>query len=144
MHTEFQGITEGQAREIFAMGEAEFFEKIMPLAKRIREGAFANEISFCSIVNAKSGACVESCSFCAQSNTYKGAQSPVYPLMSAEKILEKAKEAESFGATEFSIVTSGRGMTKQKELDTMVDAIKKIREQTDVETCASLGLMSRA
>ena len=136
-------ITPDEAREIFAMDEAHFFEKIMPLAKRIRENAFANEISFCSIVNAKSGACVESCSFCAQSNTYKGAQAPVYPLMSAEKILEKAKEAESFGATEFSIVTSGRGMTKQKELDTMVDAIKKIREQTDVETCASLGLMSR-
>src|SRR5262249_12376403 len=118
-------------------------QKILPLAKRLREDAFGNEISFCSIVNAKSGACVESCSFCAQSNSYKGAQAPVFPLMSSDKILEKAKEAERFGATEFSIVTSGRGMTKQKELDTMVDAIQKIREQTDVETCASLGLMSR-
>jgi len=138
-----RGIGPEQALAIFRMGDAEFFEKILPLAKSLRERAFGNEISFCSIVNAKSGACVESCSFCAQSNSYKGAQAPVYPLMSADKILEKAKEAESFGATEFSIVTSGRGMTKQKELDTMVDAIKKIREQTDVETCASLGLMSR-
>lgn len=137
------GITPEEAREIFAMGETEFFEKILPAAKALREQAFGSEISFCSIVNAKSGACVESCSFCAQSNSYKGAQAPVYPLMSAEKILEKAKEAESFGATEFSIVTSGRGMTKQKELDTMVDAIQKIRAETDVETCASLGLMSR-
>ncbi|MCE9625189.1 MAG: biotin synthase BioB [Deltaproteobacteria bacterium] len=137
------GISPEDAREIFAMSEAEFFEKILPLAKTLREHAFANEISFCSIVNAKSGACVESCSFCAQSNTYKGAQAPVYPLMSAEKILEKAKEAESFGATEFSIVTSGRGMSKAKEIDTMVDAITKIRQETQVETCASLGLMSR-
>ena len=137
------GISTQQAREILQMEEAEFFAKIMPLTKRTREWAFGNEVSFCSIVNAKSGACVESCSFCAQSNTYKGAQSPVYPLMSAEKILEKAKEAESFGATEFSIVTSGRGMSKEKEIDTMVDAIKRIREETQVESCASLGLMSR-
>lgn len=138
-----EGISPEVACEIFAMSELEFFEHVLPLAKTLRERAFGNEISFCSIVNAKSGACVESCSFCAQSNTYKGAQAPVYPLMSAEKILEKAKEAEGFGATEFSIVTSGRGMTKKQELDTMVDAIQKIREQTDVETCASLGLMSR-
>jgi biotin synthase len=138
-----QNIGPEEARQILAMDEAEFFEKIMPRAKALREAHFGNEISFCSIVNAKSGACVESCSFCSQSNTYKGAQSPVYPLMSAEKILAAAKEAEGYGATEFSIVTSGRGMTKAKELDTMVDAITKIREQTQVETCASLGLMSR-
>jgi biotin synthetase len=137
------GIGPEAAREIFAMSEAEFFEQILPLAKTARERAFGNEVSFCSIVNAKSGACVEDCSFCSQSNSYKGAQAPLYPLMSAEKILEKAKEAESFGATEFSIVTSGRGMSKEKELDTMVDAITKIRESTQMETCASLGLMSR-
>jgi biotin synthase len=124
--------------------EAEaFFTEILPLAKTLRERAFGNEISFCSIVNAKSGACVEDCSFCSQSNSYKGAQAPLYPLMSSEKIFEKAKEAESFGATEFSIVTSGRGMNKEKELDTMVDAITRIRQETDMETCASLGLMSR-
>ncbi len=125
------------------MGETEFFEKILPLAKRLREWAFGNEVSFCSIVNAKSGACVEDCKFCSQSNSYQGAQPPLFPLLSSEKIVAKAKEAESMGATEFSIVTSGRGMSKEKELDTMVDAITKIRESTQMETCASLGLMSR-
>jgi biotin synthase len=137
------GISAGQAREIFGMEEAEFFETILPIAKQFRERAFGNEVSFCSIVNAKSGACVEDCSFCSQSNSYKGAAAPVYPLMSTEKIFENAKEAESFGATEFSIVTSGRGMSKAKELDTMVDAIQKIRAETEMETCASLGLMGR-
>jgi biotin synthase len=138
-----KGISPDQAREIFAMDESEFFEKVLPLAKALREWAFGNEVSFCSIVNAKSGACVETCKFCSQSNTYKGAQAPLYPLMSSEEILEKAKEAEGFGATEFSIVTSGRGMSKQHELDTMVDAITKIRQSTQMETCASLGLMNR-
>ncbi len=139
----FKGITSDQALAILKMSEAKFLAEILPLAKALRERAFGNEVSFCSIVNAKSGACVETCKFCAQSNSYKGAQAPVYPLMSAEKIVEQAKEAESFGATEFSIVTSGRGMTKAKELDTMVDAITKIRQETQMETCASLGLMSR-
>lgn len=142
-HIEREGISPELAREILELDEATFFAEVLPLTKQLRERAFGNEISFCSIVNAKSGACVEDCSFCAQSNSYKAAPSPVYPLMNAEKLLEKAKEAEGFGGTEFSIVASGRGMTKQKELDTMVDAITKIREQTDLETCASLGLMER-
>lgn len=138
------GITEAEARSILGMDEQEFISQIMPLTKKIRETAFGNEISFCSIVNAKSGACVETCKFCAQSNSYKGTAAPLYPLMSSDKILDAAKEAESYGATEFSIVASGRGMSKAKELDTMVDAIAKIRENTDMETCASLGLMSEA
>lgn len=137
------GIDEDLALSILKMDEADFINKIIPVTKALREQAFGNEISFCSIVNAKSGACVETCKFCAQSNSYQGAQAPLYSLMSSEKILEKAKEAEGYGATEFSIVTSGRGMSKAKELDTMVDAITKIRENTDMETCASLGLMSR-
>jgi biotin synthase len=137
------GVGEEIVREIFFSSEKDFFKAILPLANQVREMAFGNEVSFCSIVNAKSGACVETCSFCSQSASYKKTSAPVYPLMKSDEILAKAKEAESFGGTEFSIVTSGRGMTKKKELDTMVDAITKIREQTQLETCASLGLMSR-
>jgi biotin synthase len=139
-----EGISPELARQILDMDEATFFREVLPLTKELRQRAFGNQISFCSIVNAKSGACVEDCSFCAQSNSYKAAPSPVYPLMSVEKIVAKAKEAEGFGGTEFSIVTSGRGMTKKQELDTMVDAITRIRQETQMETCASLGLMERA
>ncbi len=138
-----QGASESLVRSVIYASEKEFFETILPLTNRLREMAFGNEVSFCSIVNAKSGACVETCNFCSQSASFKGAQAPLYPLMKADQILEKAKEAEAMGGTEFSIVTSGRGMTKQKELETMVDAITKIRQETELETCASLGLMSR-
>ncbi|MCB1214066.1 MAG: biotin synthase BioB [Deltaproteobacteria bacterium] len=135
------GIGPDLARQILDLDEDSFFNSVLPITKALREAVFQNEVSFCSITNAKSGACIEDCSFCAQSNAYKSAPSPVYALMSADKILEKAKKKKKFGGTEFSIVTSGRGMSKAKELDTMVDAITKIREQTDLETCASLGLM---
>ncbi|MFO1519415.1 MAG: biotin synthase BioB [bacterium] len=137
------GAGEEIIRAVIYAEEGEFFRAVLPLANRLREMAFENEISFCSIVNAKSGACVETCNFCSQSASFKGAQAPLYPLMSSDEILKSAKEAEALGGTEFSIVTSGRGMTKQKELDAMVDAITRIREQTDLETCASLGLMKR-
>ena len=137
------GGDEDLVRAVIYASEKEYFETILPLTNQLRDLAFGNEVSFCSIVNAKSGACVETCNFCSQSASFKGAQAPLYPLMKADDILAKAKEAESLGGTEFSIVTSGRAMTKKHELDTVVDAIVKIREQTDMETCASLGLMSR-
>lgn len=137
------GGDENLVRAVINASEKEYFETILPLTNQLREIAFGNEVSFCSIVNAKSGACVETCNFCSQSASFKGAQAPLYPLMKADDILAKAKEAESLGGTEFSIVASGRSMTKKHELDIVVDAITKIREQTDMETCASLGLMSR-
>lgn len=135
------GISQEQAVAILNASEEEYFQEIMPLAKKLRERAFGGQISFCSITNAKSGACVEDCKFCAQSAHYKGAESPVYGLKSAEAIAADAKEAENFGATEFSIVTSGRGMTKEREINTLVDALHKIHEETELESCASLGLM---
>ncbi len=138
-----QGGDEALVRAVIYASEEEYFKMILPLTNQLREMAFGNEVSFCSIVNAKSGACVETCNFCSQSATFKGAQAPLYPLMKADEILAKAKEAQSLGGTEFSIVTSGRAMSKKHELDTVVDAIVKIREQTDMETCASLGLMKR-
>lgn len=139
-----QGITEAEGLALLSASEEDYFNEILPLAKKIREMAYGNKISFCSITNAKSGACVEDCKFCAQSSFYKGTQSPVYGMKSADQIVADAKEADKFGATEFSIVTSGRGMTKERELDILVDAIERIHKETDLESCASLGLMTES
>lgn len=137
------GVDVQTALAILACDEKTYFEDIMPLARALRERAFGKKISFCSITNAKSGACIEDCKFCAQSSHYKGTQSPVYGLKSADQIVADAKQAWGFGATEFSIVTSGRGMTKERELDTLVNAIDRIHQETDLESCASLGLMKK-
>ncbi|MEW6571948.1 MAG: biotin synthase BioB, partial [Nitrospirota bacterium] len=76
-------------------------------SNRIREHFRGNKIGLCSIVNAKSGACSEDCSFCAQSSRSK-AQIKVYPLMDKKIILQKAIEAKKSGIQRFSLVTSGR------------------------------------
>lgn len=137
------GISEGEALEIMEASEEDYFAKILPIAKALRERAYGNKISFCSIVNAKSGSCAEACDFCSQSAHFKGTQAPAYPMYETRKIVEAAHEAEENGATEFSIVTSGRGMTRESELSTMENAIREIRATTKMETCASLGLMRK-
>ena len=107
---------------------------------RIRDRFKGKDVKICSIVNAKSGRCVEDCSFCAQSSSFQ-TDSPEYELMDVEEIVAAAKEAEAFGANEFSIVASGTYLDDRKELDRVIEAIKRIKAETQLETCCSLGLM---
>jgi biotin synthase len=107
---------------------------------RIRDKFKGDDVKICSIVNAKSGRCVEDCSFCAQSSSFK-TDAPETELMRVEEMVAAAKEAEAFGANEFSIVASGTKMDDRKELDKVIAAVRRIKAETKLETCCSLGLM---
>ena len=107
---------------------------------RIRDKFKGEDVKICSIVNAKSGRCVEDCSFCAQSSSFK-TDAPETELMSVDEMVAAAKEAEAFGANEFSIVASGTKMDDRKELDKVIAAVRRIKAETKLETCCSLGLM---
>ncbi|MBT5472346.1 MAG: biotin synthase BioB [Nitrospina sp.] len=107
---------------------------------RIRDRFKGDDVKICSIVNAKSGRCVEDCSFCGQSSSFK-TDAPETELMSVEEMVAAAKEAEAFGANEFSIVASGTKMDDRKELDRVIEAVRRIKAETNLETCCSLGLM---
>ena len=107
---------------------------------RIRDKFKGDDVKICSIVNAKSGRCVEDCSFCAQSSSFQ-TDAPETELMSVEEMVAAAKEAEAFGANEFSIVASGTKMDDRNELDKVIAAVRRIKAETKLETCCSLGLM---
>lgn len=94
----------------------------------------------CAIVNAKSGRCTENCAFCAQSNHYK-TSAPIFPMLSSDELLQKARRVNDYRVDRFGIVTSGKGPSNN-DITTLSDAAKKIREQTDVQLCASLGLLT--
>lgn len=137
------GITPEEALHVLQCSHDDFFNIVLPLTRALREKSFGKHVSFCSIVNAKSGACPEVCNFCSQSAAFKEAEAPLYPLMSSDEIVARAKKAEAAGATEFSIVTSGRALTKAREVDVLVDAVTRVNTETNMESCASLGLMKR-
>ncbi len=108
---------------------------------KIRDKFKGDAVKICSIVNAKSGKCSEDCGFCSQSASFQ-TDSPEYGLMDVDEIVAAAKEAERFGSNEFSIVVSGSAMDDRAELDRIIEAIKRIKAETKLETCCSLGLMS--
>ena len=134
------GITHKQALELESFSYEEL-DCLFEGTNRLRNQFKGNDIKICSIVNAKAGRCEEDCSFCSQSSQFK-TDSPEYGLLDVEEIVTAAKEAEAFGSNEFSIVASGTALDNREELDRVIEAIKRIKKETTLETCCSLGLMS--
>lgn len=114
---------------------------LMAMADRIRRYFIGDQVDLCSIVNGRSGMCPENCAFCAQSAHHK-ASINIYPLMSSDDLVAAAKKAEEGGALRFSIVTSGRGTQGDNDFSKIIAALARIKAETKLEVCASLGILS--
>jgi len=126
-----------EALYIAHVSGTEIFELFVS-ANIIRNHFMGNKVDLCSIVNAKSGACPEDCSFCVQSSKSK-AEIKVYPLINKKIVINHAKKATNSGAKRFSIVTSGRKVS-DRDLSAIADMISEIKE-SGLLPCASLGLL---
>ena len=112
---------------------------LLAITDRLRRRHAGNRIRLCSIVNARGGGCPEDCAFCAQSARHRTGVER-YPLLSAEKLAEAAREAGRSGAGEFSIVTSGLSFGTEQEVDSVERALKEIGgNSAGIQRCASLG-----
>jgi len=121
---------------ISAEGEALY--ELFASAARIKRSFSGDSVDLCAIINARSGACPEDCSYCAQSSRSR-TDIDIYPLLDMEKILEKAKEARDNSVKRFCIVTSGRKVSKQ-DLKKIGEVVGKVRE-LGLLPCATLGLL---
>lgn len=123
--------------------ELEGWPEVMQLAAqatRIRERFTGKEVDLCALVNAKSGQCSENCGFCSQSARWESGIS-TYPLMSADRIVERAKAAKAFGAKRFCIVTATRGLS-DRDLPVLVEAVRRVREEAGLVAECSLGFVT--
>lgn len=137
-------ITKEEALQLVQIQPSAFslqhFFNLFSAANRIRETFRGNSVDLCSIVNAKSGACPEDCSYCAQSSKSK-TEVLVYPLVKKDIVIDKAKEAKDAGVKRFCVVTSGRKIGKNEliEIASMITDIRSI----GLLPCATLGLMDK-
>lgn len=114
---------------------------LMALALAAKLKHRGGQVSFCSILNAKSGKCSEDCRFCVQSGHFT-TETPIYPLLGEEAVLAAAQEAKKIGASRFSLVTSGRGLSPA-EVERAAAMIELIRTRIDIQVCASFGILNR-
>jgi biotin synthase len=123
---------------------AQSVEPLAAAADAVRAHFGDGTVDACSIVNAKAGNCAEDCGFCAQSVHFDTGIDN-YDFLDPESILESAERAERDGAQRFGIVVAEKGVSKShrpEEWDAVLRAIRLVRDETDVEVDASLGILT--
>lgn len=116
-------------------------DELCDAADRITRALQPAEVDSCSIVNARSGLCGEDCKWCAQSRHWStGCES--YEYLPYEETLSAARHNEREGIRRFSLVTSGRNLSR-KSIDEFCKQYRELSEATSLYLCASMGLLSR-
>jgi biotin synthase len=128
-------------REIFGLDWPGLWSRLGEASRR-RERRFRRRVSFCVIINAKSGLCSEDCAFCSQS-ARAHTQAPHYPLLPREELVAAARQAAAAGASRFSLVTAGRGITSPRDQEAILAAVAAIQAAVPIRVCASLGIVDR-
>jgi biotin synthase len=119
-------------------------DELAAAADAVRAHFGDGTVDACSIVNAKAGDCAEDCGFCAQS-VHFDTGIETYGFLDPEEILAAARRAERDGAQRFGIVLAEKGVSKEHrpdEWEEVLRAIRLVRDETDVEVDASLGILT--
>ncbi|MEG1948819.1 MAG: biotin synthase BioB [Odoribacter sp.] len=117
-------------------------QELYDAAGEIREKCVGRKFDTCSIVNARSGRCSENCKWCAQSAVFK-TNIEEYELVDEQTCLELARQNDEYGVNKFSFVTSGRALS-DRNIARICGYARKIRENSELHLCASMGLLNKS
>lgn len=98
------------------------------------------EMELCTLLNIKTGACPEDCSYCPQSAHYN-TDLKNEKLWDLDDVLKKATLAKANGALRFCMGAAWRSPPK-KMLPRVIDMIKAVKA-LGLETCVTLGMLDK-
>ncbi|NBQ33842.1 MAG: biotin synthase BioB [Gammaproteobacteria bacterium] len=104
-----------------------------------RENFDPNKVQVSQLLNIKTGACPEDCSYCSQSSKYDTGLERER-LMSLEEVRDAALQAKKNGSERFCMGAAWRNPT-DKSLDRVIDMIKVVKS-LDMESCVTLGMLT--
>lgn len=110
------------------------------LAHRVRLEWCGPAVELETLVNVKSGACPEDCTFCGQSARYQ-TDVDVYPLLDVDSVLGAARETEANGVAQFCFVAAERAPS-DRAFERLLDCIRAVRSETGLDIGCSLGLVT--
>jgi len=122
--------------------DKDYLPWLMAGADRIRKTFRGNEIETCAISNVRSGNCSENCNFCAQS-AHHNSSAPSYNYIPEEQLLEQARRARSWGASDFGVVSKGWGVRSNTEMNKLAQYVDTLSDGSDIGRCASLGALDK-
>ena len=125
--------------EIKALFEMPFNDLLFKSHSIHREVFDPNQVQVSSLLNIKTGACPEDCSYCSQSSKYDTGLERE-SLMEIEQVLKKAQIAKDKGASRFCMGAAWRNPT-DKSLDKVIPMIQGVKSM-GMETCVTLGMLT--
>jgi len=125
--------------EIKTLFELPFNDLLFKAHSIHRENFDPNHVQVSSLLNIKTGACPEDCSYCSQSSKYDTGLERE-KLMEIDEVLKQAQNAKNKGATRFCMGAAWRNPT-DKSLDKVIPMIKGVKAM-GMETCVTLGMLS--
>ena len=125
--------------EIIALFDLPFNDLLFKAHSIHRENFDPNLVQVSSLLNIKTGACPEDCSYCSQSSKYDTGLERE-KLMEIDEVLQQAQNAKNKGATRFCMGAAWRNPT-DKSLDKVIPMIQGVKAM-GMETCVTLGMLS--
>lgn len=119
---------------------ADDLDALCDLAHRVRLAWMGPDVELESLVNVKSGACPEDCTFCGQSSRYD-AGAAVYPVLDPDTVLEAARATEANGVAQFCFVAAERAPSPSA-FPRLLELIRMVRAETNLDIGCSLGLVT--
>jgi biotin synthase len=117
-------------------------DDLLPLlhgAFRLRRHWHGRDVRLHVLQNAKRGRCAEDCAFCSQSSRYETGVEATR-MQDVEELVAGARKAHAMGAVKYCMVTATRGPS-QRDLDTICEAVRRIKAEMHINVCTSLGLL---
>ena len=133
--------TRDEARAVLAAPTAELLT-LLDAAYQVRRHHWGQRVLLHVLDNAKAGACPEDCGFCSQSSRH-GSPGGEAPMKSVDELVDGARRAVAAQARRYCMVTATRGPST-RDLDTICEAATRIKAESGIELCASLGLLTAA
>lgn len=98
------------------------------------------EVQVSSLISIKTGGCKEDCSYCPQAARYH-TDIEVEPLMSLEKVMQRAEIAKANGASRLCMGAAWREVRDNRDFDRVLDMVREVNNM-GLEVCCTLGMLT--
>lgn len=131
-------ITLDQIREWYALPLTTLIFRAQTVHHRHQDPA---GVQLCTLQSIKTGRCPENCAYCPQSAHHETGLADV-PLMNADDIIAKARQAREGGASRFCMGAAWREVKDGPQFDSVLRAVRGVSAQ-GLEVCCTLGMLTQ-
>jgi biotin synthase len=127
-------------QEIQEIYNRPLLDLIFDAANVHRQNKAYAEVQISSLISIKTGGCKEDCAYCPQAARYH-TDIEVEPLMTVEKVKERATVAKANGASRLCMGAAWREVRDNKDFDRVLEMVSEVNDM-GMEVCCTLGMLT--